>query len=109
MTLINIAKDYSKYPAGRFLKDGPFNGEKFRHKFLENPLRSNQKITIEMDGVRGYGSSFLEEAFGGLIRAGIPLADLERLLTLKATDPGVLAETWSYINDAAAKNANRKG
>jgi len=33
-TIIDIGKDFSRYPAGRYETDGPFNGELFRAKFL---------------------------------------------------------------------------
>ena len=68
---IFVAKDFSKHPAGRFLSDGPFSGERFREETLIpmiQALDAEEVITIHLDGTRGYGSSFLEESFGGLIR-----------------------------------------
>lgn len=101
MNFLNIAKDFSRFPAGRVIKDGPFSGEFFRKKFLEPRLKENQKITILMDGTRGYGSSFLEEAFGGLVRAGYSVSVIKSLISLQSSDPGVLNEVWEYIDDAA--------
>lgn len=71
MKTINIAKDFSPSPAGRFPNDGPYNGERFRDEFLAPALRGSGDVTVILDGVSGFGSSFLEEAFGGLIRTGI--------------------------------------
>lgn len=72
MKSIEIAKDFSEYPAGRVPKDGPYNGERFRKEFLVPALREaiahDDKVTVILDGVRSFGSSFLEEAFGGLVR-----------------------------------------
>jgi len=66
---INIAKDFSPVPSGRYLSDGPDSGERFRNEFLLPAIESGDRdIQIDIDGTAGYGSSFLEEAFGGLIR-----------------------------------------
>lgn len=64
---INIAVDFSKYPAGRFVDDGDYNGTTFREKHLIPALENNPKVCVVFDGVAGFGSSFLEEAFGGLV------------------------------------------
>jgi hypothetical protein len=65
---INIASDYTPYPGGRYPKDGDGNGTTFREKFLVPALESGQPAKIILDGAAGYPSSFLEEAFGGLVR-----------------------------------------
>ena len=68
MIQIDISKDFSDVPAGRYIKDGPYSGEKFRTEHLLPPLQKGEKVEVLLDGVEGYGSSFLEEAFGGLVR-----------------------------------------
>lgn len=65
---VNVAKQFTKLPGLRYIRLGPFSGEEFRQKFLIEPLRQGKAVTVELDGVRGYGSSFLEEAFGGTVR-----------------------------------------
>ncbi len=65
---VNVAKQFTKLPGLRYIHLGPFSGEEFRKKFLIEPLRQGKAVTVELDGVRGYGSSFLEEAFGGTVR-----------------------------------------
>ena len=67
-TTINIAKDFSEYPSGRHLADGPYSGEKFRKEHLVPALNEYDEIIIILDNVMGYPSSFTEEAFGGLVR-----------------------------------------
>jgi hypothetical protein len=62
-----VARDFSKTPGPRFIKQGNWSGEKFR-KLLEDRLRRHGQIVVDLDGTRGYGSSFLDEAFGGLVR-----------------------------------------
>lgn len=70
---INIARDFGNYPAGRDEADGPLNGEKFREKLLvpklEEAIQKNKHLVISLDDVKSFGSSFLDEAFGGLIRS----------------------------------------
>lgn len=66
--VISIAKDFSRVPAGRYLEDGDFSGTKFRQDLLAPALRNHEHVKVVFDGVAGLGSSFLEEAFGGLVR-----------------------------------------
>lgn len=74
--IIKISEDYSKYPIGRFPDDGDYSGARFRDEYLYPKLNEiiafdkNEKLIVNLDGVRSFGSSFLEEAFGGLIRRG---------------------------------------
>ena len=68
MKITNIARDFSMTPAGRYYADGPDSGERFRDEFLEPPLLLGETIVIEIDGTGGFSSSFLEEAFGGIVR-----------------------------------------
>lgn len=97
--MINIAKDFSRAPAGRFVTDGPNSGTRFRDQFLLPALKSGtDTITVELDGVRAYGSSFLDEAFGGLKRAGFRAADLLHRLVFRSSDPSLVAEIKGYLS-----------
>jgi hypothetical protein len=91
MTTINIAKDFSRTPGGRYFSDGPFSGQMLRDRYLVPALkaaeREGDRIVVVLDGTRGYLSSFLEEAFGGLVReCGFNRKELERLLEIRAID-----------------------
>lgn len=72
---INVARDFSEFPSGRFPADDEFCGEAFRENFLRSSLLTCEKITVVLDGTNGYPSSFLDEAFGGLLRQGILTVD----------------------------------
>jgi hypothetical protein len=98
--IIDIGRDFSRYPAGRFKSDGPYCGEIFREKFLEPVVRENVKATIELDSTAGYGSSFLEEAFGGLIRKGYTVRQVKDAISLHSEDAGLIEEIQEYIEDA---------
>lgn len=79
---INIAKDYSESPSGRHPVDGEYNGETFRDYLLIPALQEADRVCVEIDGPLGYPSSFSEEAFGGLIRAGVKLEDVKKKLKI---------------------------
>lgn len=104
MKTINVAKDFTRFPAGRYKRNGETSGEAFRERFLEVPLRQGESLTIEFDGTVGYGSSFLEEAFGGIVRSlKLPSQFVLDHLTLKSSDPTICDEVRDYINDAGSK------
>ena len=65
---ISIAKEFSRFPAGRTEADNEFNGTKFRKEHLVPALNKFDQVEVNFDGVYALGSSFLEEAFGGLVR-----------------------------------------
>ncbi len=106
MKTINIAKDFSETPLGRYVTDGKFSGERFRDEFLVPALKVGP-LTVEIDDTEGYGSSFLEEAFGGLVRKRHFSADeLKNRLRIKSSSPafGVYEGLiWRYIAEAAER------
>lgn len=80
---LDIGRDFSDVPSGRYPEDGNFNGERFRKEFLVPLLREFDRVSVILDNTEGFGSSFLEEAFGGLIREeGFRLADILPKLVL---------------------------
>ena len=100
--IINIARQFAKYPAGRYAKDGPFSGEAFRDKLLFPALcKEDTRIVVQLDGTRGLASSFLEEAFGGLIRRGLTPSILHERLEIRSSDPSLIAEVEEYIAEQA--------
>lgn len=96
--VVNVARDFSKYPAGRYLEDGPASGQAFRDKFLIPALKESRQLTIELDGTRGYGSSFLEEAFGGAVRAGFTPNTVKQIFRLISEDQSLVEEIHDYID-----------
>lgn len=101
MTQINLASEFSEYPAGRYLSDGEDSGERFRDELLAPRLKKGESVSVVLDGAMGYGSSFLEEAFGGLVRVcGFSAKDLHlRLEIISEEDPTYIQEIWQYIED----------
>lgn len=105
---IDLARDFGRYPAGRFISDGPYSGQRFREDFLLpklNELPPDAELEIDLDGARGFGSSFLEEAFGGLVRVHkLNKDNLQRILRFKCRDKSLELEARHYINEAQPSN-----
>lgn len=101
MIAINVSRDFTRFPAGRFKRNGTTSGEAFREQFLEQPIRDGRIVEVILDGTLGYGSSFLEEAFGGLVRK--LQVDADRILSLlrfQSNDSTLVEEIIQYIKDA---------
>lgn len=102
---LHIAKDFTRHPGGRLKSDGPFSGELFRESLLHPRLISSPGgVSVYLDGTLGYPSSFLEEAFGGLVRDGFFAATLGMQLDLISSDKDLVAKIWGYIDEAAAES-----
>jgi len=108
---IIIAKDFSTSPGPRLIAEGDFSGEEFRKLTLlpklKEAISKGKILTVDLDGTSGYGTSFLEESFGGLIRTNdYSLKDLEKHLLIKSEEvPDWLEEIKEYMHDAS----NEKG
>ena len=102
----DIAKEYTPYPAGRFKKHGPGSGEGFREKLVEMLNSGTQTIRLVMDHTYGYGSSFLEEAFGGLVRVEkITPEKIWQRIEIDTQDATLRQEIQDYVRDAAKRSA----
>lgn len=102
---ISIARDFSPYPAGRKRGDGPFTGEKFREEILRPLLVREHHVILDIDGVEGLPSSFLEEVFGGLIRLGWTPHQLRSAVEFRSTDPELEVYpplAWRFAEAAAS-------
>ncbi|WP_220738738.1 STAS-like domain-containing protein [Shewanella sp. c952] len=73
---INVVEDFHPRPYGRDPEDSPgcelTCGKKFREEKLAPALKeaisNNSQVIVDLTGYNRYGRSFLDEAFGGLIR-----------------------------------------
>lgn len=105
---ISIAVDFSRFPAGRYPNDGEFSGTRFRKEILApnlEGLKESERLRVSLDGVAGFGSSFLEEAFGGLVRdEGFSKSFLDEKLEICCDDQDLLdfvRLASKYIEDAS--------
>lgn len=109
--VIEVAQKFSRTPGPRYKIHGDFSGEEFREKYLEDALRAaieqNSELTVVLDDVAGYGSSFLEEAFGGLLRHGFTKAQVDKHLKIVARTNRFRHHAISaheYIEEEAARS-----
>lgn len=100
---IHLAQEFSPCPAGRFPADGPFPGATFRDNFLIPAIENNEKVVVDFAGTEMAGSSFLEEAFGGLVRAGVLESLLKQKLELNSPRPSDSLRIWRYIHEEALR------
>lgn len=111
--------DFTRYPGPRYVALGKNSGEEFREKHLIATLKENPQVVVHLDGVLGYGSSFLEEIFGGVVRAmpvhptknhpngddivkhdflKLDMITFIRDNLISNDDPSVISEVKRYIN-----------
>ncbi|HHQ4762958.1 STAS-like domain-containing protein [Aeromonas sobria] len=101
-----FVKDFSVFPGPRTKELGENSGEAFRDDILIPAIRSHGQVCVDLDGVFGYGSSFLEEVFGGLVRvgtsSGISESDIQFVSEhlISKDDPSVIVEIREYITNA---------
>lgn len=109
--IINIAEEYTKTPGARYIADGEFSGEDFRNIILEPRYKeckeNNKKLIINFDGGYGYGTSFLEESFGGLVRKGYSCDELLKNIELiSEEEPELIDKVVKYIKEAVYEKKN---
>lgn len=114
--IINIARDYSEAPGGAFESNLGYSGERFREECLYpeyiEALKFNNKIIVDFDGGYGYLNSFLEEAFGGLVRQliseGYSVKGIQKRFVFISNDNLALEERVRKYMDDAIKKAKKE-
>lgn len=110
--VISVAKDYSVYPGPRYRIQGKWSGEDFYHvmlrpKFLE-ALESKVNLIVKLDGVVGYGPSFLEESFGALAEE-FGIASVMKTVKFESImEPYLVEEINEYIKESSQRSTNEK-
>ncbi len=100
---INVAKEFTNRPFGRYRQDdSKRSAEVFREDILIPAMQKHDHVVVDLSGSNYYGSSFLEEVFGGLVRAGFKEDALkERLEIIHDELPSVVTEANEYIKVAS--------
>lgn len=104
---IDIAQKFSDSPSGRYIEDGEYCGANFLHQYLLPNINKYTKIILDFTNVLGYGSSFLEEAFGGLVReTHMSKEEFFKHIEIKTlNDPCLLEEINQYIDEEIARES----
>jgi len=103
---ISIRKDFSPTPGPRYIQEGKFSGELFRQNVLfpkvSKAIEKGIPFEVDLDGTAGFGTSFLEESFGGLIRIhGLSFEKIMGLMTLISIEEDYLIDdVIEYLKDA---------
>lgn len=104
MSRISIVKDFTDTPGTRYRTEGELSGQEFRETLLRpkyDALKPGEILKIDFDGVYGYPPSFLEEAFGGLVREIGNPEEVESKLKFKADErPDLIDKVKKYIHNA---------
>lgn len=100
--IFSVAKDFSPYPGPRYMRQGANSGEALRRRLLKLLSSNKGKVLIDLDGTKGIGSSFLDEAFGGLVRWEHMSKNelLDRFEFRSKIDPSYVAEIRESISRA---------
>jgi len=98
-------REFTTTPGPRFKDDGRYSGEEFRENYLLprylEAVDSGACLHVILEATKGYASSFLEEAFGGLVRKGYKKSDIKKHLIIHSSDrPWYKPEIYSYIDEA---------
>lgn len=106
--IIKIAELFTPYPGGRYSVGKNDSGQEFRDSILfpelKKAIEGGYILIIDLDGVAGYSSSFLDEAFGGLVREyHMDKGTLAKTMNLVSEeDPYCIDEIMEYIENAAS-------
>lgn len=65
---ITLVDGFTNAPGGRYRWQGDHSGEEFREDVLLPAFEESQQVVIDLNGALGLPSSFLDEAFGELLR-----------------------------------------
>ena len=96
---IDVANDFTPRPFGRYRADNKErSAEVFREDILVPAIRRHGHVTVDLSGSNYYGSSFLEEVFGGLVRKYFTKDELDaKLEVVHRKLPSVVVEVHQYI------------
>ena len=106
MLKIKIAEEFSDSVGTRYISEGEYSGEEFRESLLKpkfkEAVEKECKLTVDFDGGYGYPTSFLEEAFGGLVRNSTygKKDILSRLDFISEDETSLIDTIKEYINNA---------
>ncbi|MGL2967119.1 STAS-like domain-containing protein [Flavobacterium sp. XGLA_31] len=103
--IINV-KDFSITPGSRYRDEGKksHSGQEFREDYLEplfkEIIETDEKLIVNLDGTIGYGTSWLEEVFGGLARIYGKKTVSEKIIFISDEEPYLIEDLNEYIKDA---------
>ena len=95
--------DFTSTPGTRYRSEGPFSGEEYRETIIEpaflEAIKNNSIVKLNLDGPFGYGTSFLEEVFGGLARNYGAEKVLKAFTFISKEEPYLIEDIAQYVKD----------
>ncbi len=107
--IIITVRDFSETPGPREKAQGDFSAELFVETILDPEFTKMNndaeiKMVIDLDGTLGYGTSFLEEVFGGTARKrGVGFVR-NRIEVISEEEPWLKDEIKTYVDDVEKHN-----
>ena len=113
---LNIGKEFSEVPLGRYKDDGEKSGEEFRESILfpkiSEARASGDFVVVGLDDVKYITMGFLDEAFAGLVREhGMTMAELKKTMDIRSSKKHFdlyIENTWDYISQADDEKATAR-
>lgn len=105
-TITLKVKDFSPFPGTRKIDEGKnaHSGEQFREEWLipkyQEAKKVKTKLLVDLDGTIGFGTSWLEEVFGGLARIYSPEEVLSIIEFKTEEEPYLEEDIKHYIKHA---------
>lgn len=104
---LDVASQFTRRLGPRYISQSERHdtGEEFRDRLLlpalRNCIQNKEELIVVFDGCSGAGVSFLEESFGGLIRAGVAYQDIKEWLRIVwNANPRKKAQAEGFIEKA---------
>lgn len=106
---ITVAR-FAGGPTPMSRRDGEKGGARFRDDVLWPALRDGGSVQVSLYGIPGYSSSFLDEAFGGLVRKHPDLGPgLRSRLEIVGPNRNLIELIWEYIDRARTGGGANSG
>ncbi len=110
IVIIDIGKDFGRFPGGRLRASAKLSGEEFRQRFMEEELKNDKVLKVLMDNVISYGSSFLDEAFAGLVRHGAlkvnSLDEFTKRVIIETSKPELKKQINFFVKNEIERKVN---
>jgi hypothetical protein len=109
---LTIADEFSKTPGPRSRAEGKHSAEEFLETILlgrfDEAVASDAILIVDLDGGYGYGTSFLEEAFGGLARLRTVQTVLDHIDFKSDEEPYLRDDVFTYIREALTGRSKKR-
>jgi hypothetical protein len=109
---LNIAEVFSKTPGPRSRAEGEHSAEEFLETILlrrfDEAVACDAILIVDLDGGYGYGTSFLEEAFGGLARLRTVETVRNHIDFKSDEEPYLRDDVFTYIGEALTGSSKRR-